>query len=373
LLERLRDLLIIEKIPDAAAKGLIDAPADQLEGMVGQALRLGGASLSRMADVVHEGLVQMRGTASPRLLLELICARLLLPGADDSHGALLQRLERLERRFDIAGAAPPGSDRTFGVFVQSTDRAGDHNPESSPSAATLRPASAPPAVPRPASAPPGAQAPVGERPASAPPAGSVPPAASAPPAAAVPTHAPGAIDAAAVRRLWPEILERLKKRRVVWSLMQNATPRSVEGTELVLAVQHQGLARRFADEQVVRTLQEALHEVLGVRWSVRAVVDGAPEPPRPAARAAEPHAEQPDEGGWPTVRPVLRSVPTPVDDAPDPEPPPPDEYSGFDPGDEPADEPADTASPAEARRDTEAEAVALLEQQLGARKIGELN
>ncbi|MCW2611316.1 MAG: polymerase subunit gamma and tau, partial [Cryptosporangiaceae bacterium] len=104
LLERLRDLVILDRVPDAAAKSLIDAPADQLERMTGQALRLGAASLSRMADAVHEGLVQMRGTTSQRLVLELVCARMLLPAADDSHGALLQRLERLERRFEIGGA-----------------------------------------------------------------------------------------------------------------------------------------------------------------------------------------------------------------------------------------------------------------------------
>jgi DNA polymerase-3 subunit gamma/tau len=198
-------------------------------------------------------------------------------------------------------------------------------------------------------------------------------AAAAPPAQRpapqpVPTHAAGEIDAAAVRRLWPEILDRLKKRRVVWSLMQNATPRSVEGNELVLAVQHQGLARRFADEQIVRTLQEALHEVLGVRWKIRAVVDGAPvAPPQPQAIKEQP-APQPESGGWPAVTPIQRTAQPDAD--PDPaEPPPPDEYEGFDPGDEPEDE---TPTPDQPRRDAEAEAMALLQQQLGARKIGEL-
>ena len=66
--------------------------------MAAQAQRLGPATLSRCADIVHNGLIEMRGTTAPRLLLELICARMLLPGADDSEGALLQRLERMERR-----------------------------------------------------------------------------------------------------------------------------------------------------------------------------------------------------------------------------------------------------------------------------------
>ncbi|AEV89012.1 DNA polymerase III subunit gamma/tau [Actinoplanes sp. SE50] len=109
LLERLRDLIVLQQVPDAAAKGLIDGPADQLEAMHAQASRLGAATLSRSADIVHNGLVEMRGTTAPRLLLELITARMLLPGADDSTGALLQRLERLERRGPLDAAGPAGA------------------------------------------------------------------------------------------------------------------------------------------------------------------------------------------------------------------------------------------------------------------------
>ncbi|GAB2581959.1 hypothetical protein Aab01nite_59180 [Paractinoplanes abujensis] len=103
LLERFRDLIVLQQVPDAVAKGLIDGPADQLETMGAQAARLGPATLSRCADIVHNGLVDMRGTTAPRLLLELITARMLLPGAEDSTGALLQRLERMERRFALGG------------------------------------------------------------------------------------------------------------------------------------------------------------------------------------------------------------------------------------------------------------------------------
>src|SRR4051812_12838815 len=101
LLERLRDLIVLQQVPDAVAKGLIDGPADQLEAMSAQATRLGPATLSRCADIVHNGLIEMRGTTAPRLLLELITARMLLPGAEDSTGALLQRLERMERRLAL--------------------------------------------------------------------------------------------------------------------------------------------------------------------------------------------------------------------------------------------------------------------------------
>ncbi|TQN37844.1 DNA polymerase-3 subunit gamma/tau [Blastococcus colisei] len=103
LLDRLRDLIVLDAVPDAGGNGLLDCPPDRLDLMNQQASALGSATLSRMADTVHEGLTEMRGTTAPRLLLELVCARMLLPATDGSAAATLQRLERLERRMSIAG------------------------------------------------------------------------------------------------------------------------------------------------------------------------------------------------------------------------------------------------------------------------------
>ncbi|MER7176032.1 DNA polymerase III subunit gamma and tau, partial [Streptomyces mesophilus] len=97
LLERLRDLVILAAVPDAAEKGLIDAPSDVIERMQAQARNFGAAELSRAADLVNEGLTEMRGATSPRLQLELICARVLLPAAYDDQRSMLARLDRLER------------------------------------------------------------------------------------------------------------------------------------------------------------------------------------------------------------------------------------------------------------------------------------
>ncbi|MBD0735784.1 DNA polymerase III subunit gamma and tau, partial [Streptomyces sp. CBMA29] len=97
LLERLRDLVIIAAVPDAVDKGLIDAPRDVVERMQAQASVLGAAELSRAADLVNTGLTEMRGATSPRLQLELICARVLLPAAYEDERSLQARLERLER------------------------------------------------------------------------------------------------------------------------------------------------------------------------------------------------------------------------------------------------------------------------------------
>ncbi|MBM7088173.1 DNA polymerase III subunit gamma and tau, partial [Streptomyces sp. S12] len=97
LLERLRDLVILAAVPDAADKGLIDAPADVMERMQAQAGTFGAAELSRAADLVNEGLSEMRGAASPRLQLELICARVLLPAAYGDERSVMARLDRIER------------------------------------------------------------------------------------------------------------------------------------------------------------------------------------------------------------------------------------------------------------------------------------
>ncbi|HET9516275.1 MAG TPA: DNA polymerase III subunit gamma and tau [Actinoplanes sp.] len=142
LLERLRDLIIMQQIPDAVAKGLIDGPPDQLERMTAQAGRLGPATLSRCADIVHNGLVEMRGTTAPRLLLELITARMLLPGAEDSTGALLQRLERMERRLTLGALDNPPAVRAAPAAPQ----AGASVPGA---AGTPAPAASQPAPPSP--------------------------------------------------------------------------------------------------------------------------------------------------------------------------------------------------------------------------------
>ncbi|MCV7173505.1 DNA polymerase III subunits gamma/tau, partial [Mycobacterium manitobense] len=112
LLERFRDLIVLQAVPDAAARGVVDAPGDVLERMREQAERLGTATLTRFAEVVHAGLGEMRGATAPRLLLEVVCARLLLPSASDTESALLQRVERIEMRLDMsipAGEAAPAA------------------------------------------------------------------------------------------------------------------------------------------------------------------------------------------------------------------------------------------------------------------------
>ncbi|WP_328481052.1 DNA polymerase III subunit gamma and tau [Streptomyces sp. NBC_00377] len=110
LLERLRDLVILAAVPDAAEKGLIDAPADVIERMQAQAGVFGAAELSRAADLVNEGLTEMRGATSPRLQLELICARVMLPAAYGDERSVMARLDRIERGVNFSpGGAGQGT------------------------------------------------------------------------------------------------------------------------------------------------------------------------------------------------------------------------------------------------------------------------
>jgi DNA polymerase-3 subunit gamma/tau len=110
LLERLRDLLLLDAVPDAATNGLLDLPADALARISEQSSRIGRASGVRYAEILHAALVEMRGTTAPRLVLELVCARMPPADASADSAALLQRLERLERRnelLDGGGPEPP--------------------------------------------------------------------------------------------------------------------------------------------------------------------------------------------------------------------------------------------------------------------------
>ncbi|MFE9256066.1 DNA polymerase III subunit gamma and tau [Streptomyces sp. NPDC006879] len=195
LLERLRDLVILAAVPDAGEKGLIDAPADVVERMQAQASVFGAAELSRAADLVNTGLTEMRGATSPRLQLELICARVLLPAAFDDERSVQARLDRLERGGAVfaAPAALPAMGYEPGPQAHPVAPGGGVaaaraavRPPVAPAQASAEPPAPP--VPAPAQSPAPAPAPVAPE-ATAPP---VPPAAR-PVAGSVPGAWPSAV------------------------------------------------------------------------------------------------------------------------------------------------------------------------------------
>ncbi|MBW8766643.1 MAG: DNA polymerase III subunit gamma and tau [Geodermatophilales bacterium] len=388
LLDRLRDLIVLDAVPQAGGNGLIDYPPDRLDLMSQQAQALGSATLSRMADTVHVGLTEMRGTTAPRLLLELVCARMLLPGTDGSAAATLQRLERLERRMSIAGehagrpvaeapaadapareaprpapatpvpaAAAAADDPTASTprreFVRKsqvrtesvanpprpaapatapatpaaddwpeTAQPGSGDARTAKPAAPVAPASqaaAEPDIPLPPEptdeedwpqpAAPAARAAAvrAEQPAAAPAAPPRPVAASAPaPRGGEPTPvvsatpepaADGELTTTDVRRVWPELLAVVKRhKRTTEALLKNAQVHQLTNGVLTLSTASPALARRLGDDLNKDVVREALNELLGVRWKVDTVVEGAaaaagPAAPPEAARAAAREAE----------------------------------------------------------------------------------
>ncbi|HEX5496186.1 MAG TPA: DNA polymerase III subunit gamma and tau [Mycobacteriales bacterium] len=359
LLERLRDLVVLAVVPDAAGKGLIDGPADQTDRMVDQARRIGTSTLSRFADIVHGGLVEMRGTTSPRLLLELVCARMLLPAASAVDG-LVQRVERLERRASIAGSGPTGptgapesEPESEPTAAGSAERAGartarptrptDPDRPTGPArpAESGRPApAARPARPAELAAPDGHSAPATQ------PTQPTQPTQSA---QGAPDPAGPGVDAAGIRQAWPSVLDSVKgRRRTAHALLMNVTVTAVENDTLVLSVSSAPLSRLLSDEVNLDTVRTALREVLGVDWKVRCVVDAG------ADRAEVPGGTSARAGGGPPGGRADRPVPVVPAYQDDPR-----DEENFDPG------PAEPA----ARQDPEEAAISLLRTTLGARPI----
>lgn len=131
LLERFRDLIIVQAMPESAQTILRGMPADQIARLKNQAHNLGAAELSRAADVTNTALTEMTGATSPRLHLELLCARILLPSSEQNERGMAARIDRVERRLNYAG----------------TDVGAPAGPGASGAAAAVLPASQPDALP----------------------------------------------------------------------------------------------------------------------------------------------------------------------------------------------------------------------------------
>lgn len=286
LLERFRDLILLQAVPDAASRGVVDAPEDVLERMREQATRIGPATLTRYAEVVQAGLGEMRGATAPRLLLEVVCARLLLPSASDTESALLQRVERIETRLDMSipgSQAPAAAQRSAQAedqpvrFTRPSEAAAKPEPKGEP---TPEPKPAPVAEPVLA---PGAAAP--PEPAPSPVAESA--------------SAPGELNTAAVRSMWPTVREKVRQRsRTTEVMLAGATVRAIEGNTLVLSHESAPLAKRLCEQRNADVIAEALKDALGVNWRVRceAGVPVAAASPPPAAGetgAAIPNVAEP--------------------------------------------------------------------------------
>ena len=287
VLRRLRDLVIVAAVPDASATGLIDAPQDQAERLVAQAARFGKAELVRAADIVASGLTEMRGATTPRLLLELICARLLLPGADDDSLGLGARLDRLERRVSVAAPSERAPAPAVAAKPPSPPRASE--PVEVPPAPATEPA--PPTEPATAHPPAAPAEPVAE---------------AAPPTAAGPSDQKAAgtvLSLADVRRIWPDLLEQVKKmRRFTWILLsQNAQVIGVDATSLTVGFKTAGARDSFVGGGSEEILRQAAIDMIGADWKIEVAVDPSAQPGQETApRVTRPAVEQtsfPDSAG----------------------------------------------------------------------------
>ena len=307
LLERLRDLVILSAVPDAGEKGIIDAPADRIALMEQQAAKFGPSELSRAADIVNTGLTEMRGATSPRLQLELICARVMLPGAYDDERSTQARLDRLERRGAFAGghevAAPPVTISSAPVPVLEAAPV-RHQPVQQVPAAAAQTAPAPaPSAPAVAPAPAQGGAPRGAWPVprSFPASGGVPAADSGPAPAVAPEPAPAPAAPSAptppqqqtapqppqaqppqaqqggagqVRQMWSQILDAVKgRRRVTWMLVQQAQVAGFDGSTLQLSFEHAGTRDGFVNGGHDDILRQAIQDSFGMSWRIDCIID----------------------------------------------------------------------------------------------------
>ena len=298
LLDRFRDLIVLAAVPDAAETGLLDLPQDRADLMAAQAARFGQAGLARAAEIISTGLDEMRGATSPRLLLELLCAQVLLPAAATDEKSLLARLERLERG-DRAPAPRPQVPAS--LPHSATDDEAERRLAAPPATRQAPEPARPPAPERPAPAAerpaPTAErpAPTAERPA--------PPATSATRAPAATPAAPVAAPADVLRQNWDAVLEAVKReRRVAWILLSDTSVVSVEGGILTLRFAKEGDLKRFSTSDYDADLKRVLSTGFGLNVMVRGIVgegdaaSGSSGRHLAAAPAlAAPRAEPPDD------------------------------------------------------------------------------
>jgi DNA polymerase III subunit gamma/tau len=356
MLDRFRDLIVLASVPDAISTGLLDVPPDRAEALRGQAERHGLASLTRAADIVATGLDQMRGATSPRLLLELMCAQVLLPAAATDERSLLARIERLES--GASAARVPVAVGTGNDYPERDRLTPRPHPPADSGAAPVPARSAPPAPnagppaahqaraegqPTPSSPVPGAaQAPAAAQPGGYGQSGETRRQAPAQPAAAqrpAPafTHAPGAqgvpaapdapggtVTVDVLRQTWPNVIEAVKaKGRVPWMLVRNANVASFDEGVLTLRFLRQGDVKGFQGTRYEDVLKQVLNAMFGINVVIRAITGGgdAPSPgrrpgpgPGPAAPPAPYGQTSPSSGQLSAGQPPA----TPPGDYPQP-------------------------------------------------------
>jgi DNA polymerase-3 subunit gamma/tau len=293
LLHRFRDLLVLRHAGDSASAEVLDMSVDQREGLADQAASFGPTELTRFAEIINDGLTQLKGSTSPRLQLEILAARLLVPATQVDAESTLSRIDVLERRLSVLANAPSP---TVEAVVRETPAAKPTEKASSePAAAAPAPKPAQPSPPRqPAAsaataartAPPpkprlasGSQQQTPATPPAEPPQEEATPVAST-------TAAPAAADLESVLAVWPELLQQIQSRsRVAAAVWDGAQPVAVADGELRVEVPTAGQLLSITQSGRDVMLRTVLVESFGIDVAVK---------PVERTTAAEPEAEPSD-------------------------------------------------------------------------------
>jgi len=243
LLERLRDLVIVDALSDQAATVLRGYPKDQLTRMASQASRIGSASLNRAASLLAEGLTAMRGATPARLILELVAGKITIAQGDSSDTGMISRLERLERQsgFDVVSAVATPTQKVNKAESKAEPKTIKEEPEQ-----------------------------VKSEPAIA-------------------EKAPSSADIASLRRMWPDVIESVKrKRRLTWSLLSASTQiLSVDNEQITIGIVNAGARDSFIRSESEQILIDAFVEVTGIKRKIEVVVDASTGANNQSARVDE--------------------------------------------------------------------------------------
>ena len=372
LLQRLRDLLIIAVAGDGARDVLADTPHDQFERMQRQAQNWGPHGLSRAADLTDEALRAMTGATSPRLQLELLVGRILVPAPGPAQAPVQGTVGMTGGGAPREVSSAPSSDASSGRFgarearealarkKQERAEASAPAPQAPASPSAPAPQGVPawgsgpdwsarkPAATESSSAPAQAERQVAPRreathesapdreavPAQAEPRPAAPARQSHESAAQQRPEAPARAEAQAsgrdadmLRGRWNEVVERLSSiSRVTWSMVGgNAQLGAVDGSHVVLLFPVEAMVNAFSRGPRAADVEKAINEVTGLTVSVSAQVgqaSGGPATTGPSAQASHPgHAAQPSQpGGWVSEPPPFDEAAAQAAPQGDPEP-----------------------------------------------------
>ncbi len=325
VLDRFRDLIVLQSLPEAIDRGVIDVPEEQQDDLRAQVSLLSSAELTRAANLLNEGLSSLRGATAPRLTLEILCARLALPPTGEIDLDLAARIDRLERRVSeltgLGAAAvaspPPRSHQEPAVATPAAAEAPQPHRDSGDEGRQVSTTPRPKSPPSPDPARRAGPRRLSDIAPSTAPSAEEPSAPNAPAASGEPTPRPTndprtdastastapTLDSTAstaptleqVKGLWPAVVDNVKARsRVAWMTMSQSVPLSCTDGVVVAAVADAGAVNHFRKTAYPAMVAEAMLAVLRANLGFELVLDPGRAAAGSAASQASAGAAQPE-------------------------------------------------------------------------------